>query len=145
MDQPTDDAGQRTAAATADTRVRLPWLPPDARNSRLVRAGEYWDAIRVPRAEGEQVAKLLGDDNGAIISDGYVLYWLILPGAAAAWDIPLGRGVFVRGTGTWVGVPGLLCVGIPHWRILPTQVDDYLTSAGLLHRALGAVLRDGDA
>jgi hypothetical protein len=130
---------------TADTTQALPWLPGDRRNSKLTAAGEHWDAVRVPRVWGDPVAQRLGSANGAIISDWEALYWLIPTGGADRWDIPLGRGVRICGSGTWVSVPGLLCVGIPHWRILPTDVPDHLTSAALLYRALTAVLQDGDA
>jgi hypothetical protein len=123
----------------------MPWLPGYRRNSSLTAAGVHWDAVRVPRIWGEPVAVKLGANNGAIISDGALLYWLIPTGGANSWELPLGRDVRICGRGTWVGVPGLLCVGIPHWRILPTDVDDYRTSPGLLYRALTDVLRGTSA
>lgn len=147
MAQPTDGDAPRTAAgATLHTtavgaRERFPWLPPDARNSALIPAGQWWDAIRVPKPWGEPVAERLANHNGAIVADWDSLYWLIPTGAANQWDIPLGRGVRICGSGVWVGIPGLQCRGIPHWRISPTDVDDYRTSAALLYRALTVVLR----
>ncbi|MGO4422700.1 hypothetical protein AB4Z54_29355, partial [Streptomyces sp. MCAF7] len=69
----------------------LPWTPPSGRSAQLQPAGRSWDVVRVSRFIGRPALESLSGATGAVIEnpiDG-VLYWLIEPGAAAAWDMSL--------------------------------------------------------
>ncbi|WP_240677874.1 DUF7848 domain-containing protein [Actinacidiphila soli] len=85
----------------------LDWLP----TGRLVAmrpAGQWWDAVRVPRSLGEPALTALGPACGAVIEDpgGALLYFLIQPGQAAHWQMPPNSGVRVQGAATYLAVPG---------------------------------------
>lgn len=118
----------------------LDWLPP-GRIVELRPAGEWWDAIRVPRALGEPVLTALGPSCGAVIEDpsGALLYFLVRPGDAAGWSVPAGCGVLVHGHTAHVAVPGPQRTAGPHWRVPPTRTR-CLTPAGPLREALGTAI-----
>lgn len=101
-------------------------------------AGQWWDAVRVPRHVGEAVLTALGDTSGAVIEDpsGALLYWLVPPGTAEGWHLPPRSGVEIHGTATYLAVPGTQRTAGPHWRIPPTP-SRCLTPAD----ALGDLLR----
>lgn len=113
------------------------WLPA-GRIVAMRAAGQWWDAVRVPRHIGEAVLTALGDDTGAVIEDpsGALMYWLIPPGAARTWTVPERSGVLVHGETTYVAVPGPQRTAGPHWRVPPSP-SRCLTPAG----PLGELLR----
>lgn len=100
-------------------------------------AGQWWDAVRVPRRIGESVLATLGDTTGAVIEDpaGALLYWLVQPGTAAQWSLPPYCGVRVQGETTHLAVPGPQRTAGPHWRVPPTP-SRCLTPADTLGAAL---------
>lgn len=116
----------------------LGWLPEDKRRAYPVRAGVNWDAVRVPLGRGDDVLRLLGERCGAVIEDSWSaqLYVLIAPGSADGWKVSELRGIQIIGANAFVTVPGLLCVGNPHWRVRPTDVEDWLTDTEQLRDAL---------
>lgn len=116
------------------------WLPA-GRVVAMRSAGQWWDAIRVPRHIGESVLTALGDTSGAVIEDtcGALLYWLVEPGAAAGWTFPAFSGVQVHGTAAHVAVPGPQRTAGPHWRIPPTA-RRCLTPADVLDDTLRAAV-----
>lgn len=121
-----------------------PWLPP-RRAIRVLPAGRDWDAVRVPRSIGERVLAKLGADTGAVIADSMarLLYWLVRVGAADDWELPPGRSVFVRTSGTYVAVPGPLAISGPVWRI-PVSANGVHTDAERLRTILEAELSPVD-
>jgi hypothetical protein len=102
-------------------------------------AGEWWDAVRVPRSLGEPVLTALGPACGAVIEDpgGALLYFLVQPGQAAHWQMPPNSGVLVQGAATYLAVPGPQRTAGPHWRVPPTQTR-CLTDGYQLHAVLQA-------
>jgi hypothetical protein len=116
------------------------WMRQDGAQARLLPAGRWWDAVRVPLGLGSHAMRHLGDETGAVITDGYgrILYWLIRPGTAADWRLP---EVQVLGAGCHVVVPPAhRTTGPgPHWRVPPAR-DHECTSAPALHSALRASL-----
>ncbi|MFC0602021.1 hypothetical protein [Streptomyces palmae] len=52
------------------------WKPPLGLEPRLRQAGIGWKAVRVPVEIGERVLILLGDDNGAVVQD-QSMYWFV--------------------------------------------------------------------
>ncbi|MGQ4389772.1 hypothetical protein [Streptomyces sp. SAS_270] len=112
------------------------WTQPSTHQVRLMAAGEWWDAVRVPLTLGSATLRDLGDATGAVIKDGYgdLLYWLIRPGSAADWRL---AQVSVLGPGCHVAVPPLHRVTGPglYWHVSPSR-DREWTSASLLHSAL---------
>src|SRR5690606_6051324 len=80
------------------------WGPPVGTDVRLLPAGHWWDAVKVPARAGEFALKLLAFDTGGVIEDtfGGHLYWLIAPGSAARWRLP---HVTVLTTACYVAVP----------------------------------------
>ncbi|WKX70868.1 hypothetical protein [Streptomyces sp. XD-27] len=120
------------------------WTPPGGMDIQALRAGRWWDAVRVTEPVGALALGALGDDSGAVIADlyGRSLYWLVAPGAAADWRLP---HVSVLGAKahevTYVGVPPAGCVRGPgvHWRV-PYVPGRYLTEPDRLHRALLSAL-----
>ena len=112
------------------------WMRSDGTEAQLLPAGRWWDAVRVPLDLGVHALRHLGDETGAVITDGYgrIMYWLIRPGAAADWRLP---GVQVLGAGCHVVVPvPYLTTGPgPHWRVPPARGRE-CTSASALHTAL---------
>ncbi|WP_369232638.1 hypothetical protein AB5J56_11735 [Streptomyces sp. R21] len=112
------------------------WMQSSTLQVRLVAAGEWWDAVRVPLTLGNKALEHLGDRTGAVIKDGFgsCLYWLIRPGTAADWNL---AQVKVLGPGSHVAVPPLHRVTGPglYWQVPPSR-DREWTSAALLHTAL---------
>lgn len=100
-------------------------------------AGEWWDAIRVPRRVGETVLAALGTHSGAVIEDpsGGILYWLVRPHSATDWQFPTISEIHVRSDATHVAVPGTQCTAGPHWRVPPTR-SRCLTDPELLRAAI---------
>lgn len=123
------------------------WAPPFGQATKLLPAGESWDAVRVPAYLGDRVLARLGREGGAVVRDPYAhrLYWFIAPGAADAWiaGIPDVSFVQVLGTGCWVMVPPLdrrRSAG-PYWQV-PVADGCRLTDAELLRVVLDAVLAE---
>ncbi|MFI9580621.1 hypothetical protein ACIHCQ_01960 [Streptomyces sp. NPDC052236] len=119
------------------------WLPPSSGNVELMAAGRLWDAVRVPSGIGLSALARLGDDSGAVIEDtwGGLLYWLIRPGAAAAWELPK-PCVEIRGKTSYVAVPPVWSTETYHrlrW-IVPLTRTCYLTDPKPLHTALAAAI-----
>ncbi|MEU0059424.1 hypothetical protein [Streptomyces sp. NPDC006334] len=81
-------------------------MQPGSVEVRIVAAGGWWDAVRVPLDLGADALRHLGDETGAVIADGFSgrLYWLIPPGSAAGWELPRVR---VLGRGRHVAIPPL--------------------------------------
>ncbi|MET7698717.1 hypothetical protein [Streptomyces sp. NPDC005485] len=94
------------------------WMQPSTHQVRLMAAGEWWDAVRVPLTLGNTALEHLGDQTGAVIKDGYgsCLYWLISPGDPAEWHL---AQVKVLGPGSHVAVPPLHRVTGPglYWQV----------------------------
>jgi hypothetical protein len=112
------------------------WLRPLGPAVRMLPAGEWWDAVRVPLATGLRILEHLGTRTGAVIEDGYggVLYWLVPPGAADTWDVPAAH---ILGPGCHVAVPPRHRTYAPglHWRVPPTRTRHW-TDPAALHAAL---------
>jgi hypothetical protein len=121
--------------AIAPAAVPLPdWLPPDDVGLRITQCGVYFDAVRVPERLGAVALELLGVRSGPVIAnrrDG-VLYWLIAPGAAEGWQLP----VTVYGPACYLSVPSAAPCGIRsvHWLTPPE--GSCLTDPEALHDAL---------
>lgn len=86
------------------------WTPPSGHDIKVVRTGEWWDAVRTSTTVGEHALRLLGRDCGALIQDNHgPMYWLVRPGAADGWDLPqvrvLGESTAEAG---YIGVPPAL-------------------------------------
>lgn len=119
------------------TVSRVPrWLCSYSRDVRIVPAGRWWSAVRVPAALGTLVLELLGDRTGAVIEDGYggIMYWLVPPGDAADRRLPGGQ---VLGRGSHVAVPPPSRTSGPglYWRV-PLSHDSYRTDTARLRAAL---------
>ncbi|MFI1568611.1 hypothetical protein ACH4ZX_37270 [Streptomyces sp. NPDC020490] len=116
------------------------WMPRDSPEAKLLAAGYWWDAVRVPLDLGLHALRHLGDETGAVITDGYgrILYWLIRPGSAAGWSL---APVSVLTSGSHVVVPPLhRTTGPgPHWHVAPSRGCEW-TSAARLHSALSTCL-----
>ncbi|GAA3137537.1 hypothetical protein ACFQ0X_29650 [Streptomyces rectiviolaceus] len=116
----------------------LEWMP-GGRTVSMRAAGKWWDAVRVPRGIGLDALDRLGDYTGAVIEDpsSARLYWLVPPGEADGWSLPVNAQVLVLGGTAYVAVPGPECTFGPRWRVPPTQ-GDALTDTVRLHAALAA-------
>lgn len=115
------------------------WTPPNDTDIEALRAGQWWDAVRVRAAEGDRALELLGEASGAVIADthGTRLYFLIPPGTGAGWNL---RHADVLGDGPqaiFIGVPPVCRTEGPgvHWRV-PPQGGRYLTDPVFLYEAL---------
>ncbi|MFJ8939337.1 hypothetical protein ACIRL0_27015 [Streptomyces sp. NPDC102365] len=116
------------------------WLRPLGHEVRMLPAGQWWDAVRVPLTTGTRILEHLGPHTGAVIEDGYggVQYWLVPPGEAADWNLPPAR---ILGPGSHVAVPPRHRTYAPglHWRIPPTRTRHW-TDPAHLHTALRRAL-----
>ncbi len=117
------------------------WTPPNGTEIEALRAGQWWDAVRVRAAVGNRALKLLGEAASAVIADPdrARLYFLIPSGTAAGWNL---RDADVLGAGpqaVFVGVPPTSRTEEPgvHWRV-PPQRDRYFTDPVFLYEALRA-------
>lgn len=116
------------------------WGPPVGTDVRLLPAGHWWDAVKVPARPGEFALKLLAFDTGGVIEDtfGGHLYWLIAPGSAARWRLP---HVTVLTTACYVAVPPAhRTEGLGVRWLVPCEPGRVLTDADDLHEALEAAL-----
>ncbi|MEU9790489.1 hypothetical protein AB0E27_07640 [Streptomyces sparsogenes] len=122
-----------------------PWTPPSGRNAQLQAAGRWWDVVRVPRSIGKRALELLGDDADAVIENPFdgVLYWLILSGAAAEWDMSRLPSIEVWGATAYIEVPSVDCRRGPgvRWRV-PPRDDRCLTDPAALLAALRTATRE---
>ncbi|MEU9055020.1 MULTISPECIES: hypothetical protein [unclassified Streptomyces] len=116
------------------------WMQPGSVEVRIVAAGGWWDAVRVPLDLGTDALRHLGDETGAVIADGFSgrLYWLIPPGSAADWQLPHVR---VLGRGWHVAIPPLHRVTRPglYWQVHPSRGHEW-TNTPRLHSALRTAL-----
>ena len=118
------------------------WLPI-GRTVAMRPAGQWWDAIRVPRHLGEVILAALGDTAGAVIEDpnGALLYWLVPPGQTTGLEeLQPTAGIQVRGATTHIAMPGPQCTAGPHWRVPPTR-RRCLTDPAALREAVEAAVR----
>jgi hypothetical protein len=119
-------------------------LPGRGAEVRTLAAGDWFDAVRVPLDLGLSALRLLGDDSGAVVRDGFgaILYWLVTPGSAAAWRL---ERVAVLGRGHHVAFPPLHRTTGPglYWQVAPARGHEW-TSAPRLHAALDAALHEAD-
>ncbi|MFJ4623053.1 hypothetical protein [Streptomyces sp. NPDC088812] len=124
-----------SASLTATGRP-LHWLPA-GRTVAMRPAGQWWDAVRAPRAIALEALGRLGNRTGAVIEDpgGALLYWLVPTGRADGWKMPDDARIRVLGQASSVAVPGPQCTAGPHWRIPPTR-GRALTNPVHLHNAL---------
>ncbi|WPB92689.1 hypothetical protein [Streptomyces malaysiensis] len=122
----------------------LPWTPPATCSVRMLPAGRWWDAVQAPRALGEHALRLLGDATGAVIDDpgGKRLVWLVEPGAADRWDMGWLPGIELRGSATFIHVPGVDRTEGPgvHWCV-PLAPGRYLTEPAFLLAVLQMATR----
>ncbi|WP_455359845.1 hypothetical protein [Streptomyces sp. SYSU K21746] len=121
----------------AMARASLPWLPPAT--VWHVKAGEHWDAIRVPCTLGKQVVDDLGGACGPVICDPWtrILYFLTPPGSTAGWEL---RETVPCGTATYVVVPPLNAdEHVLHW-VVPPTADRAAMDIGSLRAALERVI-----
>ncbi|MET7902633.1 hypothetical protein ABZS86_14605 [Streptomyces sp. NPDC005355] len=117
------------------------WTPSNGTDIQPLRAGQWWDAVRVRTAVGNRALELLGEASGAVIADPdrTRLYFLIPPGTAEGWNL---RYADVLGNGpqaVFVGVPAISRTEGPgvYW-LVPPQYGQYLTDPVFLYKALGA-------
>ncbi|MEV3927209.1 hypothetical protein [Actinomadura coerulea] len=109
-----------------------------AAGARLVPAGVQWDAVKVSRHQAVRAIELL-ETPGAVAVDPSpsepVLYFLVPPGTASAWDVPettaLGHAHVVLPPEHKEAPPG------PYW-LIPQR--DGLTSVAALRKALAVIL-----
>ncbi|MGW3563495.1 hypothetical protein ACWDSL_06275 [Streptomyces sp. NPDC000941] len=117
------------------------WAPPSGRNTELQSAGRSWDVVRVPLSIGigKRTLDLLGEATGAVIKNPFdkVLYWLIAPGSAAAWDMSRLPSIEVWGATAYIEVPPVARTTGPgvHWRV-PLRCGRYFTDPTALLAAL---------
>lgn len=116
---------------------------PTGRTVSMCPAGQWWDAVRVPRRIALDVLGLLGTDTGAVIEDPLSgqLYWLVPPGMADTWRFRPGAQVRVLGQAMHLAVPGPQRTAGPHWRIPPTP-SRCLTEPEALQAALATAVMD---
>jgi len=135
MDQIAREAGTPPPEPTPALPV---WLPPADVGVRSTRCGEAFDAVRVAQWIGAYALELLAGRSRGVIADcrGGVLYWLIPPGSAGGWDLP----VTVYGSACYVPVPSPAPRGARgvHW-ITPPEGDG-LTDPVELHDALAVAI-----
>ncbi|WP_406168329.1 hypothetical protein [Streptomyces sp. NBC_00996] len=114
----------------------LEWMPV-GRTVSLRPAGQWWDAVRVPREIALVALGGLSRNTGAVIEDpgGGTLYWLVPAGQAADWQMPEGARIAVLSEAAHLAVPGPQRTAGPHWRIPPTR-SNALMDPGQLHDAL---------
>lgn len=110
------------------------WVPPDDVGVRVAACGVRFDAVSVPEGIGAVALELLGGRSGPVIADrrDLVLFWLIRPGGAEGWRLP----VTVYGTGCYLPVPAVSPCGTRFVRWLTPPVGDCLTDPGALRDAL---------
>ncbi|KAK1180665.1 hypothetical protein B7755_022480 [Streptomyces sp. NBS 14/10] len=126
---------------TTNNHRVLQWTPPSGQNAQLQPAGTSWDVVRVPLSIGigERALDLLGATTGAAIENPIdrVLYWLIKPGAAVAWDMSLLPAVQVWGATAYIEVPPVARTTGPgvRWRV-PLRYGRHLTDPTVLLAAL---------
>jgi hypothetical protein len=117
------------------------WMPPRSVGARIVPCGRWWDAVVVPREDGERVLRLLDGRSGALIADDArsTLTWLVAPGETHRWG-RVGR-VTLLGTGRTLEIPPAAWRRgyALRWALPPA--GDCLTDAGALLDALIAVLK----
>ena len=121
------------------------WLPRPGLGHAVVRAGYWWDAIRVGLSTGRRALDVLRADSrcvpGPVIADPRgprpCVYVLVPPTTAGRWDAPASRAL---GRSSYVVVPPASRVTPPglHWMV-PPDVDRPLTAPGELRDALEAV------
>ncbi len=117
------------------------WTPPNGTEIEALRAGQWWDAVRVRATVGNRALELLGEAAGAVIADPdrSRLYFLIPSGTAASWN-PQYADVLGDGPqAVFVGVPPVSRREGPgvHWCV-PPQRGQYLTDPVFLYEALRA-------
>ncbi|MEU5102866.1 hypothetical protein AB0H07_11310 [Streptomyces sp. NPDC021354] len=103
--------------------------------------------MRVPLSIGigNRTLDLLGETTGGVIENPFdkVLYWLIAPGAAVAWDMSRLPSIDVWGATAYIEVPPAARTTGPgvHWRV-PLRYDRYLTDPVALLAALRTATRE---
>ncbi|MFF3123387.1 hypothetical protein ACFVRD_13670 [Streptomyces sp. NPDC057908] len=115
-------------------------MPPPSirtiRNCRLEKAGQAWDAVRVPRSVGLDALAILGGRSGAVLEDplSAALYWFIPPGNAVTWDV---AGTRVLDEDAHLVIPPVRRTQGPgpHWRVCPAA-EVWTTEAAALQAAL---------
>ncbi|MGW7363058.1 hypothetical protein ACWGI8_06400 [Streptomyces sp. NPDC054841] len=122
-------------------RTAHDWLPT-GRVVSMRPAGEWWDAVSVPRGLALAVLGQLGNQTGAVIEDprGNTLYWLVEPGGASGWEFNPAASVRVLGETTHIAVPGPQRTTGPQWRVPPTR-SRCLTDPQALKTALCAAVQ----
>ncbi|MGP3969906.1 hypothetical protein ACTWQH_19800 [Streptomyces sp. 6N223] len=105
---------------------------------RSTRCGEAFDAVRVAQWIGAYALELLAGRSRGVIADRRdgVLYWLIPPGSAVDWELP----VTVYGSACYVPVPSLVPRGARGVQWLVPLEGDGLTDPAELHDALAAAV-----
>jgi hypothetical protein len=101
---------------------------------RIAKCGQKFDAVRVPERLGAVALEMLAGRSGPVIANrhDYVLFWLIPPGAADGWDLP----VTVYGVACYISVPAVSPLGTRWVRWLTPPEGDCLTDPDALHDAL---------
>lgn len=114
----------------------LHWLPV-GRTVSLCPAGQWWDAVRVPRPIALEALGRLHGSTGAVIEDPGtgIFYWLVPAGQAAGWQMTEASRIAVLGKTSHLAVPGPQRTAGPHWRVPPTR-SNVLTDPDQLHDAL---------
>lgn len=133
-------------AGTSTAHGEVAWVPRPGDGNTAVRAGYWWDAIRIHLPTGCRALAALHAESGArpgpVIADPRgprpCVYVLVPPTTAARWDAPASRAL---GDSSYVVVPPAGRVAPPglHWMV-PPDVDRPLTAPGELRDALRAVV-----
>lgn len=122
---------------------RSAWLPGHGGGHVAVRAGVWWDAIRVRQETAHRVLETLrtrlGRPAGPVIADPRRVraYILVPPTTADDWDVPDTRAL---GRASYVVVPhaSIIRPPGPYWMV-PPDTGWHLTSPGALREALQTV------
>ncbi|MEU4656755.1 hypothetical protein AB0G32_22915 [Streptomyces sp. NPDC023723] len=97
----------------------MPTSLPSAKTCTVVRVGQHWDAIRVPRSVGLSAMVALGSRSGAVLDDAAGAVHFFVPlGTADVWTDETSRALV---TGLPLTVPPPLRIAGPgaHWRLRP--------------------------
>lgn len=118
---------------------------PSAADCTLEDAGQYWDAIRVPRTVGRPAVAILGSRCGAVVDDplSSVFYFFTPVGTAIGWNV---AGTRALGDGAAVAIPPARRTEGhgPHWRVCPGE-DGWITDPHALQAALEDSERSGQS
>ncbi|MFE9391195.1 hypothetical protein [Streptomyces sp. NPDC006784] len=127
---------------TTKTPHPLEWLPT-GHTVTMLPAGQWWDAVSLPRPLGETVLLALRGESGAVIEDtsNGRLYWLVEP--ATGGELAVVPEVLVHSGTALLAVPGAQRTAGPCWRVPPTRARQLTRASSLAEAAVTAAAVSG--